>query len=197
MWHYVFISHLYTFIFKLLGIFVKYDLPRLKKYSQNQHSYLSFIHYRTKTDQKRVSYSLQLSLRVICLDMLECRIKFRKPQQILTNSRSLKHVLKHFQGLDLKKSNSFRIFSGLQFSCWYFFVNFTKLFRKAFYNTSPDDFFYKANQTNIYFGMAAIHVSQLKNNQQLGINPNFFILKQKNMRTLAPFLLVPLHTKVM
>ena len=45
--------------------------------------------------------------------------------------------------------------------------------------------------------MAAIHVSQLKNNQQLGINPNFFILKQKNMRTLAPFLLVPLHTKVM
>ena len=40
MWRYVVIS-LYTIIFKLLGIFVKYDLPRLKSIARiNIHIFL-------------------------------------------------------------------------------------------------------------------------------------------------------------
>ena len=40
-------------------------------------------------------------------------------------------------------------------------------------------------------------MSQLKNNQYLDAKPKFYILKQTNMRTLAPFLVIPLHIKVM
>ena len=87
--------------------------------------------------------------------MLEHRIKFRNFthntfQQILDH---LNMFLSIFRGLNLNKADSFRIFPGRQFSCWYFFVNFRKRFRKAFYSTSPDDFFYEADQANMSFEM--------------------------------------------